>query len=142
MRRFAKARKFSSSRINWVGAPDVKKRVNALVKNLEIDWIKTSRIFAYRSTASKTRAYARIWGLSSLWQRTLGVAPAYIVEVLSEHYDDLSDTEKDKVLLHELTHIPKNFSGALLPHIRRGKRNFHRKVDSLIDLYFQKMNER
>ena len=139
MRQFAKARKFSNSRINWVKAPDVKKRVSGLVRNLEIDWIKTSRIFAYRSTASKTRAYARIWGLNSLWQRTLGVAPAYIVEVLSEHYDQLSETEKDKVLLHELTHIPKNFSGALVPHIRRGKRNFHKKVDSLIDLYFQKM---
>ena len=101
--------------------------------------IKTSRIFAYRSTSSKTRAYARIWGLNSLWQRTLKVGPAYIVEVLSEHYDGLSETEKDKVLLHEITHIPKNFSGALVPHIRRGKRNFHNKVDSLIELYFQKM---
>lgn len=128
----------SRGKIEWRDAPDVKKKVRKLVSDLKLDYVKTSRIFAYRSVNAKTRAYARIWGLSGLWQRTLKVFPAYIVEVLSEHYDDLSEIEKDKVLLHELTHIPKNFSGALVPHIRHGKRNFHKKVDSLIELYFQK----
>jgi predicted metallopeptidase len=107
-----------------------------LAKSLQLEHLTTGRIYAYRSTNSKTRAYARIWGLSYLWQKTLKVPPTYIVEVLSEHYDDLPDTEKDKVLLHELTHIPKNFSGALVPHIRHGKRSFHRKVDELISRYF------
>jgi predicted metallopeptidase len=84
-----------------------------------------------RSENSQTRAYARIWGLSKVWQQALKQKPAYIVEVISEKYDKLSNIEKDKVLLHELTHIPKNFSGSLVPHIRRGKRNFHRKVEDL-----------
>ncbi|MFI5240995.1 MAG: putative metallopeptidase [Microgenomates group bacterium] len=128
--------KKSSRKIEWKGAPDVKRKLTHLLKSLQIDYIKGSRIFTYRSVNSKTRAYARIWGLSGLWQRTLKVGPAYILEVLSEHYDNLSEVEKDKVILHELTHIPKNFSGALLPHIRRGKRSFHRKLDTLIDLYF------
>ncbi len=123
-------------KIEWNKAPDVKKKILHLLKELEIDWVKGRRIFTYRSINSKTRAYARIWGLSGLWQKTLEVEPAYIVEVLSEHYDKLSEVEKDKVILHELNHIPKNFSGALLPHIRRGKRSFHRKLDTLIDLYF------
>lgn len=137
MRRLRKLqRSLKSKKIIWKLAPDVKKRVIGLVKNLQIDWVKTGRIYTYRSVNSKTRAYARIWGLSGLWQRTLKVGPTYIIEVLSEHYDELTDGEKDKVLLHEITHIPKNFSGALVPHIRRGKRNFGKKVDELISKYF------
>lgn len=137
MKQSKKVRKFSKSKkIDWVYAPDIKRRVVYLIKSLDLSHLKSGRIYAYRSTNSKTHAYARIWGLSYLWQKTLKVPPTYIVEVLSEHYDNLTDSEKDKVLLHELTHIPKNFSGALVPHIRRGKRSFHRKVDELIIRYF------
>lgn len=137
MKQSKKVQKFSKSKkIEWTNAPDIKRRIISLVKSLHLDYLKPSRIYAYRSTNSKTRAYARIWGLSYLWQRTLKVPPTYIVEVLSEHYDGLGNSEKDKVLLHELTHIPRNFSGALIPHIRRGKRSFHKKVDELISRYF------
>lgn len=141
MKQLKKARKFSSSKIDWKTAPDIKKRIVSLAKSLHLDHLKTARIFTYRSVNSKTRAYARIWGLSYLWQKTLKVPPTYIVEVLSEHFDGLSDTEKDKVLLHELSHVPQNFSGALVPHIRRGKRNFHRKVDELISRYFMNKSD-
>ena len=126
-----------NERVVWEKASDIKKRILHLIKEAEIDWIKPSRIFSYRSSFSKTRAYARTWGLPALWQRSLNVAPAYIVEVISEHFDKLSQKDKDKVLLHELSHIPHNFSGALVPHIRRGKRNFHKKVDDLIFRYFK-----
>jgi predicted metallopeptidase len=68
----------------------------------------------------------------------LGESPSYVIEVISERFDKLSEIEKDKVLLHELTHIPKNFSGALMPHIRRGKRSFHDKVHKLIGDYLSK----
>ncbi len=107
------------------------------MKKAEINWLQASRIFTYRSYGSKTRAYARTWGLPSLWQRALDVTPAYIIEVISEHFDKLSEVDRDKVLLHEIMHIPKNFSGALTPHIRRGKRNFHRKVEELISVYLR-----
>ena len=129
--------KRKSKKISWEGAPDIKKRVLHLLKKTEINWIRSQRIFTYRSHSSKTRAYARTWGLPSLWQRTLDVAPAYIIEVISEHFDKLSEIEQDKVLLHEIMHIPKNFSGALVPHTHRRKGSFYHKLDKLIEKYFE-----
>jgi predicted metallopeptidase len=126
-----------TGKIEWNDAPDIKKRLAFLAKHAEIDWLNLDRIFTYRSVNGKTRAYARTWGLPSLWQRALGVTPGYIVEVVSEHFDKLNQSDKDRVLLHELTHIPKNFSGALVPHIRHGKRNFKGQVDELINRYLR-----
>jgi predicted metallopeptidase len=125
----------SSKRVEWVSAPDIGKKIKNLVISLRLDWIKRSRIFCFRSKNSKARAYARIWGLSRIWQQALGIKPAYIIEVISEKFDKLSDKEKDKVLLHELAHVPKNFSGSLVPHYRRGKRNFKDRVQTLVAQY-------
>jgi predicted metallopeptidase len=118
--------------IVWYKDVGLKKRLKAVIVSSGVDWVNLSRIFAFGSKNAKTRAYARIWGLSRIWQKALKVDPAYILEVISEKYDKLSDHEKNKVLLHELAHIPKNFSGALVPHIRHGKRNFYTKVNKLI----------
>lgn len=125
----------SSKKIEWLKAPDVKKRLLHLIRELEINWLKSSDIYCFRSYKANTRAYARIWGLSRIWQQALKQKPAYILEVISEKYDKLDVMEQDKVLLHEMTHIPRNFSGSLMPHIRHGKRSFHRKVDLLISQY-------
>jgi predicted metallopeptidase len=116
----------------------VAKRVRFLLATCEITWIKASKLHFIRSYYAKTRAVARIWGLNRVWQMALGESPSYVIEVISERFDKLSEIEKDKVLLHELTHIPKNFSGALMPHIRRGKRSFHDKVHKLIGDYLSK----
>lgn len=125
--------------IVWEVAPDVKKRLSHLVTSLDISWVKPTRVFCLRSFNAKTRAIARIWGLGKIWQGVLQVEAAYIVEVISEKYDKLPEVEKDKVILHEITHIPRNFSGALAPHIRRGPRNFHRKLEVLVAQYFRSL---
>jgi predicted metallopeptidase len=135
MRRFAKGQKYT--RFNWRVAPDIKRRVVGLLGVLGIDWITPERIFCYRSEGSKSRAYARTWGLAKIWQDALKVKPAYIIEVISKYFDRLPQSEQDKILLHEVSHIPKNFSGALLPHTRRGKRSFRGKLDELISRYFE-----
>jgi predicted metallopeptidase len=116
----------------WTHDSKLQKLLKKTIKEAGVDWVKASRVFTYRSINAKTRAYARIWGLSRIWQKALKVEPAYILEVISEKYDRLSENEKARVLLHEVTHIPKNFSGALVPHIRRGKGNFYTKVNNLI----------
>ena len=118
--------------IVWQEDKKLRKQLKKTIKEAGVDWVKTSRVFTYRSQNAKTRAYARIWGLSRIWQKALKEDPAYILEVISEKFDRLSYHEKSKVLLHEVTHIPKNFSGALVPHIRHGKGNFYTKVNNLI----------
>lgn len=126
--------------MKWVKAPDIKKKILHFKKGLNIDWIKTKNIYCFRSYKSTSRAYARIWGLSRIWQIALNEKPSYVIEVLSENFDKLNEREKDKVLLHEITHIPKNFSGALIPHIRkRGKRNFYDKVNELYNSYLKRI---
>lgn len=120
-------------------APDVEKRVNFLIKWINIDWLKGKKIYCLRSYNSSSKAYARIWGLSKVWQIVTGLKPSYIIEVLSEKFDNLDLQKKDKILLHEIAHIPKNFSGSLLPHIKRiGKRNFDRRVNELYLKYLKK----
>ena len=125
--------------IEWEKAFDIKKRVRHLISELDIDWLTASGIYCFRSTNAKTRAYARIWGLGRIWQQALDLKPAYIIEVISEKFDRLPERQQDEVLLHEITHIPRNFSGSLVPHIRRGKRRFEDKVQILIAQYLQKI---
>lgn len=134
-------RRKKRSKVDWTQAPDIKKRVFRLIKDLELEHINLQDVYFLRSNNSSSRSYARIWGLSKVWQMSLKTNPSYIIEVLSERFDKLSEKEKDKVLLHEIAHIPQNFSGSLLPHIRkRGKRNFHDRVEELYAQYLKQKN--
>ena len=126
-----KRSKKASKAVLWKKADDVSMRLKKLIELSSLPY-KIENITTLRSYSSKAKAYARIWGLSKVWQLSLNTPPHYIIEVLSEKFDGLSKDKQDEVLLHELAHIPNNFSGSLLPHIRRGKRSFRGKVDRLI----------
>ncbi len=131
-------RKDCEKNIKWEKSTDVKNRVEKLIKVLNFNWIKTANLHFVKSKNANTQAYARIWGLPKLWQLILKEKPNYIIEVISEKFDKLSEKEKDRVLIHELAHIPKNFSGSLLSHIKKkGKRNFNDKVNKYIKMYFK-----
>ncbi|MBL7036562.1 metallopeptidase [Candidatus Microgenomates bacterium] len=144
MKRSKKARKSTKSRgqVSWKLAPDIKKRSHELISQFGLDWIRFERIFFYRSIDSKAKAYARTWGLPRLWQRSLKVEPSYMIEVLAEHFDKLDEMEQDKIILHELSHIPKTFSGALLPHTRHTKGSFHDKLDILLKDYHKQKGKK
>lgn len=136
MRKFINSSKRKNKPVDWQTAPDITKRVGLIIKRLDLDWLDASRIYGFRSNNAKTRAYARIWGLSRIFQKALDIKAAYVIEVVSEKFDNLPQIKQDEILLHELVHIPKNFSGSLMPHIRkRGKRNFEDKVHKLVSLY-------
>ena len=136
MRKYIKSNrknKSYSNKLTWSSDFDVQKRVKNLLSKLNFKNFDSERIYCLRSENANTRAIARIYGLSRVWQKVLNQKPAYIIEVVSEKFDRLSDSEKNKVLLHEIAHIPKNFSGSLVPHIRRGKRSFYLKLKNLIE---------
>ena len=125
----------SKKGLKFTKSPNLKKRVVWLIKQLNLVWLKPAAVYTYRSTGAKTRAFARIWGLSRIWQETLNLKPGYIIEAISERFDKLSQKEKDEVLLHELAHIPKNFSGALVPHTRRRKGSFRDTLRKFYENY-------
>jgi len=121
--------------IVWQKAEDVKSDLKKLVVKVGLTWIDLNRIYCLRSKHSTARAYARIWGMSRIWQETLNIPACYCIEVISEKYDKLSKIKQNEVLLHELAHIPKNFSGALIPHTRRKKGSFHDKLRNFLNTY-------
>ena len=129
--------KRKTAKIEWVSAPDIEKKIASLIKNLDIHWVKKENIVSVRSFNANTRAIARIWGLGRIWQIALSVEPKYIIEVVSEKFDRLDDREQNKVLLHEIAHILKNFSGSLVAHTRKGKNSFKGKLDTLVAQYMR-----
>lgn len=120
--------------MEWQEARDIKKEIRNILKILNLSHVKASRIFCYRTNGSKSRSYARIWAMPKIFQRALGIEAAYVIEVLGKHFDKLGQDDKKKVLIHELLHIPKNFSGALLPHRGRG-RHLGKEVNRLFEQY-------
>src|SRR5258708_10863073 len=123
--------------MDWHDAIDIKKDLIDIIKHLDLPHINLERIYCYRTKGSKTRAYARTWAFPKIFQRALSVEPAYVIEVLSQHYDKLDDDKKKKVLIHELLHIPKNFSGAFLPHRSRS-----RNINSLANQSFKEYKKK
>jgi len=74
-------------------------------------------VFCVRSRGSKAkRTIARIHGLGKIWQGVLNQPPTYTIEVISEIFDKLTFEEKERVLIHELMHIPGGFGGGFRPH--------------------------
>jgi predicted metallopeptidase len=106
----------------WELSPDLQKKVDQLVSTLNYSHIDPKRVIVFRSFGSKSRARARIWSLPRIWQQALKVKPHYCLEVISERFDHLHPRQQEEILIHELRHIPKNFSGSLLPHGRMRKR--------------------
>ena len=123
--------------MKWQRDISVQKELRRLVRQLSFTHVKPNSIHAFRTHGSKARAYARIWAFPKIFQEVLNVQPAYVIEVLSEKFGKLSDDNKTKVLIHELLHIPKNFSGSLLPHKSHGRR-ISREVDRLYKMYKSK----
>ena len=119
-------------------APDIQKKINLLIKELEFKHIKTKSLHCIRSFDAKTRAYARIWGMAKLFTEVVGLEPHYIIEVNARRFDKLPRREQVKTLIHELMHIPKTFSGALLSH--RGK--YHRINDWEVEKVISRLTGR
>jgi predicted metallopeptidase len=103
--------------IKYVEAPDVKELADEIVGYLDFFHVVPQFVFCFRSTGSSAgRTIARIHGLGKIWQEALNLPPSYVIEVISERYDRLSEVDKEKTIIHELLHIPHGFAGGFRPH--------------------------
>jgi predicted metallopeptidase len=103
--------------IEYVEAPDVKKLANEIVDCLDFFHVVPQFVFCFRSRGStSSRTIARIHGLGKIWQEALNLPPSYVIEVISERYDRLSEEDKERTIIHELLHIPHGFAGGFRPH--------------------------
>src|SRR3989337_2443725 len=112
-------------------APDIQERLNAILQIVKFPHINKGKVICFRSFGSSSRARARIWSFPRIWQLALDVDPHYVIEVLAEKFDKLNRDDQTRVLIHELLHIPKTFSGALVPHRSRGRMIDHRSVETV-----------
>jgi len=97
-------------------APDLQVRMNEVVKILGLNHIYTDRVKCFRSYGSSTkRTLARCHTIGKLMQKTIGVKAHYAIEFL-EKFEKLPKNEQDKVIIHELMHIPKTFGGGFRQH--------------------------
>ena len=97
-------------------APDLKERLVEMVKTLEMSHIDINRVECLRSFGSSTkRTIARCHTIGKVMQKGMKAPAFYTIEFL-EKFDKMSKTEQDKVIIHELLHIPKTFGGGFRQH--------------------------
>lgn len=122
--------------MDWHLASDIKSRLITILRATSLNHVKPARVFAFKSFGSKANAYARIWALPTIWQKALDIPAAYCIEVIWEKFQSLSYEKQTKVLIHELLHIPKTFSGSLVQHKGKGKYGVcHQNVEKIYKEY-------
>lgn len=121
--------------MNWDIAPDILLLIKKILSTGLFPHVDGDRITAIRGTGTTSRAIARTWSLPRPWQMALNVKPQYIIEIITERFDKMPLDRQEWVLVHELMHIPKTFSGALVPHRNRGRHINDHNVDILYQQY-------
>lgn len=97
-------------------ASDLQARMEDIVKTLALAHVDLTRVKCFRSRGSSTkRTIARCHTIGKLMQQTIGVQAHYAIEFL-EKFEKMSKEEQDKVIIHELLHIPKTFGGGFRQH--------------------------
>ena len=121
--------------IEYYPAPDIKKRMDEIIDLLRFDHVRPGNVYCVRSRGSQSRRIiARIHGLGRIWQLAMSIEATYIIEVISEQFDPLSRDGQDRVLVHELMHIPHGFQGGFRHH-----KNFVTREN--VDVWFKRLQE-
>lgn len=102
--------------MKYIFADDLQERMNEIVKTLELVHVDLTRVKCFRSRGSSTkRTIARCHTIGKLMQKAIGIEAYYAIEFL-ERFDKMSREDQDKVIIHELLHIPKTFGGGFRQH--------------------------
>jgi len=103
--------------IKYREAQDIKFNVKKICYVLGLDHVNLDRVYCIRSHESSSRnIIARCHALPKILQQVLEIEPAYVIEILSEKFDKMSEEDQMKTLIHELLHIPKTFGGGFRHH--------------------------
>ena len=98
-------------------AKDIDVRVKEILRKLKMTYVDETRLICLRSKGSGSRrVIARCHGLSRIMQLALNKKPHYVIEILSERFDQLNQEDQTKVLIHEILHIPHSFGGGFRSH--------------------------
>ncbi len=102
--------------MKYESADDLKKRMIDIVNTLNMSHVDLDRVECLRSFGSSSRrTIARCHALGKLMQRAMKTKAFYAIEFL-EIFDKMSKEDQDKVIIHELMHIPKTFGGGFRQH--------------------------
>ncbi|MEM2822168.1 MAG: putative metallopeptidase [Candidatus Pacearchaeota archaeon] len=126
------------TKIIYEEASDIKEKILEIINVLNLKHIQLDALACIRSKNARTSAIARCYSLSKPLQIAFKLSPRYVIEVVSEKFDKLSEEEKTKVLIHELLHIPKNFGGGFRHHDfvnSKSVERFYKKYKQSINLY-------
>lgn len=119
--------------IRYQTAPDIERKLKRIIKKLKMTHIDPERVKGIRSSGSTAKnVIARIHSLNKVMQLALGLDCHYVIEILNENYNKLTKEEQTKILIHELMHIPGNFSGGFRMHrdhvTRRNVEKMYKKL--------------
>jgi predicted metallopeptidase len=102
--------------MKYIDAPDLKERMVEIVRVLGMDHVDVDRVECLRGYGSSSRrTIARCHTIGKLMQRAMKVKAFYAIEFL-ERFEKMSKSEQDKVIIHELMHIPQTFGGGFRQH--------------------------
>ncbi len=103
--------------IRYEIAGDIQARFEDIVRTLDLRHIDPAKVACVRSRGSSSRrVVARCHGMSKVMQAAMGIGAFYALEFISEKFDGLPPADRDRVIIHELMHIPKNFGGGFRHH--------------------------
>tara|TARA_Y100000310_G_C20422775_1_gene687473 strand:+ start:103 stop:513 length:411 start_codon:yes stop_codon:yes gene_type:complete len=104
--------------IKYIKAYDLRKIAEEIVEKLSWNHIFLEHVAFIRSFGSKSRGtIARCHAMGKAMQIGMNREKGfYLIEVISERFDKMSEDEKIKTIIHELMHIPKSFGGGFKHH--------------------------
>lgn len=127
--------------MQWRSAADVHARLHQIIQALGLGYIDPRRIRCLRVRGSRANALARIWGLPPVFQDALELEPHYVIEFMMPAFDRLPREEQDRVIIHELLHIPRTFSGGIRPERSRSLNINRRTVERYYRQYIAAMRK-
>jgi len=103
--------------IRYELAPDIERQLGQIARSLKMKHIDLKRVKGVRSYGSTGQGIiARCHALPKVMQLALGQEAHYVIEILTEGYERLSEEAQIKILIHELMHIPETFGGGFRMH--------------------------